>query len=130
LDALIIEDNPHVSAVMAEYCLELGFAVHQAYSFRAALAALSRLTPDLILLDLVLPESSGFTLCEAIRQDARLANVPVMVVSGRSVPMDRAAAEAAGATAYLVKPFGRSRFVEMVREALDGEPSGPWRAAG
>lgn len=130
MDALIVEDNPHVCAVIAAYIGEMGFEVHQAHSFRAAKTALAWLTPDLILLDLVLPESSGFTLCEAIRQDPRLARVPVVVVSGRSVPMDRAAAEAAGATGFLVKPFGRPQFVEAVRRALRRDPSGPWRAAG
>ena len=130
MKALIIEDNPRVCAVIAGYCLELGFEVVQVQSARAALAALARSTPDLILLDLVLPDSSGFTVCEAIRQDARLANTPVVVVSGRSVPMDRAAAEATGATAYVVKPFARAHFVEVVQWAVHRDPSGPWRAAG
>jgi two-component system chemotaxis response regulator CheY len=87
-------------------------------SSAAALQVLERITPELVCLDLILPEFSGFDLCERIRRSPRTAAVPVVVISGRSTPMDRAAAEDAGATDYIVKPFHRRQFARIVRQAL------------
>ena len=86
---------------------------------KAALAALQRITPALICLDLMLPEQSGYTrVCEFVRREPRLLNVPVLVVSARALPEDRAAAEEAGATAYIVKPFTRQLVTQTVHALL------------
>ena len=124
--ALVIDDNPGVCALIAAYCVELGLEVEQAHTVRAAQQAFARRVPDIVLLDLVLPESGGLSLCEEIRRHA--PDLPVIVVSGRSVMTDRADAEEAGATDYIVKPFDKARLRHAVRRAL-GDFSGPNLAA-
>jgi two-component system chemotaxis response regulator CheY len=115
---LVIEDDPRVRELIAIYCAELGLHVHQAHCGQAALEILERITPQLVCLDLTLPEFSGFDLCQRIRRSPRTADVPVVVISGHSRPADRAAAEDAGATDYIVKPFRRRQFARIVRRAL------------
>ena len=62
----------------------------------------------------MLPELSGFEVCEFMRAKPELSDVPILVMSARAKPMDRAFAEEVGATAYLVKPFKRSEFSRAV----------------
>lgn len=103
--ALVVEDDLKILKLVARYCERLGMSVREATSAKAADLELAGVTPDLVCLDLVLPEASGYAVCEKIRSTPRLAHVPVLVISGRSSPVDRAAAEEAGASDYLVKPL-------------------------
>lgn len=112
--ALVVEDDLKVLKLVARYCEQLGMTVREAMSAKAAALELEQLTPDLVCLDLILPESSGYAICEKIRSTPRLANVPVLVISGRSSPVDRAAAEEAGANDYLVKPLRWEAFSTAV----------------
>ena len=108
--ALVIEDDSKILKLVGRYCEQLGMAVREAPSAKTAAALLQQFTPDLVCLDLVLPESSGYTICEQMRATPRLANVPVLVISARSSLLDRAAAEEAGADDYLVKPLRWAAF--------------------
>ena len=66
----------------------------------------------------MLPELSGFEVCEYMRSKPALKDVPILVMSARAKPMDRAFAEEVGATAYLVKPFKRSDFSRAVTACM------------
>ena len=85
---------------------------------RSAIRALELGPPDLVCLDLMLPELSGFEVCEFMRSRPELKDVPILVMSARAKPMDRAFAEEVGATAYLVKPFKRSEFSHAVNVCI------------
>jgi len=87
-------------------------------SGRLAVEVLGRTAPGLVVLDLMLPELSGFEVCEHIRRVPELRRVPVLITSARGMPQDRAQAEEAGADAYLVKPFSRNELIETVRRLL------------
>ena len=78
--------------------------------------------PDLVCLDLMLPELSGFEVCEFMRSIPALMSVPILVMSARAKPMDRAFAEEVGATAYLIKPFKRSEFSRAVNVCIANNP--------
>jgi len=73
---------------------------------------------DLICLDLRLPDASGLTLCEHIRATPRLRDVPVVVITALTRPIDRAQAEVAGADEYMTKPFRADVLVDSVRELI------------
>jgi two-component system chemotaxis response regulator CheY len=98
---------------------ESGFvSVVEAESGRGALSILAIIAPALVVLDLILPELSGYELCERLRASATLQHVPILAISARAMPEDRAAAEEAGASAFLVKPFTPRQLTEHVLPLL------------
>ena len=105
--------------MIAGYLKLLNFSVVEAPDGKKAMTALGEQGPyDLICLDLMLPESSGYDVLEFIRKEG-LARVPVLMMSARSLPEDRAQAEELGATLYLIKPFTRSDFTKAVNAVLE-----------
>ena len=116
--ALLVEDDPPLRKLVAGYLKILNFAVAEAADGKKAMAALSEQKYDIICLDLMLPESSGYDVLEFIRKQG-LAKVPVLMMSARSLPEDRAQAEELGATLYLIKPFTRSDFTKAVKAVLE-----------
>lgn len=123
---LVVEDDPDLRKLLRKYLESMGLGVSEAATGKAALQMLGRSTPALVCLDLMLPEQSGYSVCEFMRQDAGLRDVPVLVISARALPEDRAAAEEAGASAYIVKPFSRQQILDHVG-ALLGPRGGPAR---
>src|SRR5207248_2906892 len=81
----------------------LGLRVHEAATAAEGRTLLEQATPDLICLDLRLPDANGLALCEQIRATSRLRDVPVMVITALNRPIDRAQAEVAGADEYVTK---------------------------
>ena len=104
--------------MIRKYLEDMQIAVTEAATGKAALSRLAESVPDLICLDLMLPESSGYAICEHVRKTASLREVPVLVISARQMPADRAAAEEVGANAYLIKPIRRAQFEATIRELL------------
>jgi len=118
--ALIVEDHPDARALVRTYLLAMDFEVYEAAEGRSAIRNLQAHPPDLVCLDLMLPEVSGFEVCEFMRSRPELQTVPILVMSARAKPMDRAFAEEVGATAYLVKPFKRTDFTRAVNACVRG----------
>lgn len=120
---LLVEDDPALRRLVNGYLVRMGLEVVEASDGRAAIEALRGFMPDLVCLDLMLPEISGYDVCEAIRKNPALRAVPILMISARSLPEDRAQAEEVGATAYLIKPFSRVEFSNNVRALLqEGRP--------
>jgi two-component system chemotaxis response regulator CheY len=117
-EALVVEDDPDARRLVSECLRRLGLRVHEAGTAAAAVATLESLTPDVVCVDLCLPDASGFTVCEHVRRTARLRDVPVLVISALSQAIDRAQAQAAGADEYLTKPFRANALLESVSELL------------
>ena len=120
---LVVEDHPDARALVRIYLLALGLEVVDVAEGRSAIRVLESLRPDLVCLDLMLPELSGFEVCEYMRARPALKDVPILVMSARAKPMDRAFAEEVGATAYLVKPFKRSEFSRAVLACMSSVQS-------
>ena len=120
--ALVVEDDPEIRKLLRKYLEKLGFDVEEAATGKAALAMLDTVeVPSLVCLDLMLPDSSGYVICERIRGLPRFSEVPVLIISARSMPPDRALAEELGATGYLIKPIRWGSFSEMVRGLTNGK---------
>ena len=116
---LIVEDEKD-AVEMYRIVLEVeGYQVVVAYTLPAAVKELEKGKPDLVLLDIVLRGSSGLDLCEKIRQDEELADLPVVIISNLVSQEDIAAGLAAGANAYLTKPISQNELLEAVRENLE-----------
>lgn len=116
--ALLVEDDPPLRKLIAGYLKLLNFAVVEAADGKKAMTALTEAKPDLICLDLMLPESSGYDVLEFIRKEG-MGKIPVLMMSARSLPEDRAQAEELGATLYLIKPFTRSDFTKAIKAVLE-----------
>ncbi len=116
--ALVVDDDPDIRVVVSAWLLQLGFQVRHAADGRAAITALDEAPPALLCLDLMLPESSGYDVCEHVQRSAALRGVRVLVMSARALPEDRALAEELGAHAYLTKPFTQSDFARHVHDVM------------
>jgi two-component system, OmpR family, response regulator len=115
---LVVEDDPALRKLVRIHLEAMGHDVQEAPDGKTALARIKEALFDLVCLDLMLPESSGYEVCEQIRADDRHKAVPVLIISARNLPSDRAFAEEVGANAYLSKPFTRADFVARVTALL------------
>jgi two-component system chemotaxis response regulator CheY len=116
---LVVEDDPEIRKLLRKFLAKLDFEVTEAGTGRAALRQLGEgEVPALICLDLMLPESSGYEICEHVRKTPRLKHAKVLVISARSMPPDRALAEELGADAYLIKPIRWNSFAATVQELV------------
>lgn len=119
---LIIDDDIHISNLLEETLIYKGYAVHKAFSGTEALFVLSKDKPDLILLDLMLPELSGEELLPYIK------DIPVIVVSAKADTADKVGLLLGGAVDYITKPFDMQELlaritVQLRRKTTDNETS-------
>jgi DNA-binding response OmpR family regulator len=115
---LIVEDEKD-AVEMYRIVLEVeGYQVLVAYTLPSAIKELEKGNPDLVLLDVVLRGNSGLELCEKIRQDKDLADLPIIIISSLDSQVDIIAGLASGANAYLTKPLAQDELLEAVRENL------------
>lgn len=118
---LVVEDNPHDWEIYGKILWYNGFDVLYAAEGSRGLRLCAEHSPDLVLLDVGLPDMTGLELCEALRADPRTEAIPVMILSARPREEYEAQAAAAGCVKYLEKPVGP---VEVLREVerLVGRP--------
>ena len=112
---LVVDDEPAILRAVQTNLRRHDFQVETATNGREALAAYDRLRPDLVLLDLGLPDLDGM---EVIRQIRAHASTPIVVLSAREAERDKVAALDQGADDYLTKPFGVDELLARVRVAL------------
>lgn len=122
LDILIVEDSPSLAQTYAAYLGRLDARTVIAGSLAEAKAALGRAMPDLILLDLNLPDGDGLSLLTELPE--RAPRPPVVVITAHGSVSVAVQAMRAGATDFLVKPFDAERLVITMRNALEN-----WRLA-
>jgi DNA-binding response OmpR family regulator len=116
---LVVEDEPGLADVLAVHLRAAGYEPVVAPDGLAALHALDRATPAAVVLDLHLPQVSGFRLLEVLKQRPETAGVPVLVLTALSFSEAREVARA-GAEAFLTKPFAPSEVVRQVARLLRG----------
>jgi CheY-like chemotaxis protein len=116
---LLVEDEPDIR-LMTSFMLEgAGHRVVEAGTGTEALEALGRERPDLVVLDIRLPDMEGWEVLNAVRSSERLEDVPVLVVSAHSSGDARERASREGGSGYLTKPFREVELLEQV-DALVG----------
>jgi DNA-binding response OmpR family regulator len=116
---LIVEDVADIRRLIRWSLEPEGHQITEAPDARRALSALRDGLPDLIVLDVMLSgDIDGHMLCRALKADARLGLIPVLMLTSLSSDRDRAVGEEAGASAYLTKPFVPLELVELVEALL------------
>lgn len=118
---LIVEDEADAAELFAEMMRVSGFRVRKTSSSSPALTMMTEEKPDIVLLDIMMPEISGLDILRQMRQDPALANIPVVVVSAKSMPADIRHGMEAGASTYLTKPVGFLELKEAVERALGSQ---------
>jgi two-component system response regulator MprA len=113
---LVVEDDPQVRAMLARALGYEGFDVTTAATGAAAMAELRTADPELMLLDLLLPDDDGIEVCRRLR--AAGEHIPILMLTARDTVSDRIAGLEAGADDYLVKPFSTAELVARVRALL------------
>jgi DNA-binding response OmpR family regulator len=101
---LVVDDSPATADTFARFLTTRGFDVHRAYGGEAALAAMPAERPDVVMLDVVMPDIDGFEVCRRIKASPETRLVPVVLVTGLGDQDDRIRGVEAGADAFLVKP--------------------------
>lgn len=129
---LIVEDEPSLAEVVALYMKRAGYQAQIASDGRRAMAAFEKGIPDLVIMDIMLPEIDGISLTRWLRDRS---DVPIIMVTSRREEIDRIAGLEMGADDYVVKPFSPQELVSRVRAVLrrgdrlqsDAEPEQPLR---
>ncbi|MGB8980983.1 MAG: response regulator [Anaerolineales bacterium] len=121
---LIIEDEADAAELFAEMMRVSGFRVLKTSSSTPAISMMAAEKPDIVLLDIMMPDVSGLDILRQMRRDPALATIPVVVVSAKSMPADIKNGMEAGASTYLTKPVGFLDLKEAVERAL-GSASKP-----
>ena len=115
---LIIEDEEDAAELFAEMMRVSGFRVLKTSNSSPALSMMRVERPDVIILDIMMPEISGLDILRQLRRDPEFADIPVVVVSAKSMPADIKNGMEAGASTYLTKPVGFLDLKEAVERAL------------
>lgn len=112
---LVVEDKASLSQMLKFLFLSKGLAVHIAFNGVEALEKARSLSPDLILLDIMMPQMDGFEVLARMQEDQALADIPVIMLTARKSREDMDRATSMGAVEYITKPF---KAVEVVDKVL------------
>jgi DNA-binding response OmpR family regulator len=115
---LVVEDDPDIAQLIGHYLEKGGHAVEFLSSGAAVMPALRRRPPDLVVLDLMLPELDGLMICQAMRSDPQTAAIPVIMVTARGDEADRITGLELGADDYVTKPFSPKELAARVTALL------------
>ncbi len=112
---LLVDDEPTLREPLAEYLTRQGFVVQEAESAAAARTRLAQATPDLVLLDIMMPGEDGLSLCRHLVESRRL---PTILLTAKGEAMDRIIGLEIGADDYVTKPFEPRELVARIRSVL------------
>src|SRR5881396_1521826 len=115
---LVVEDDQDIAQLVARYLEKAGFVPEVVSSGRDALTAIAAQAPDLIVLDLMLPQVDGLEVCRAVRGREATAAIPIIMLTARAEESDRIVGLELGADDYVAKPFSPSELVARVRALL------------
>ena len=122
---LVVEDDADILELISFKLKEAGYAVATATDGLQAVNQARSTSPDLILLDLMLPEFDGFTVCEILRRDSATAAVPIIMLSGWGSESSRIIGLESGADDYVTKPFSPQELLLRVKRLLRREQNKP-----
>jgi two-component system, OmpR family, response regulator len=116
--ALIVNDEPTTNDLLAVYVRELGFETVQKDTGAGALQAVSEQKPDIILLDLTLPDATGFEICHKLKCDRETNLIPVILVALKDDPRQMLSGLRVGSNGFISKPYERDEVKEAVKSAI------------
>ncbi len=120
---LVVDDEPALTELIDFHLKRAGYEVTTAANGWEAIDAVQQCKPDIILLDLMLPDLDGFGVCEILRRDPLTATIPIIIISAWASPDSRNLGLELGAIDYLTKPFSPRDLVERVSMLLHARAS-------
>ncbi|HBP37693.1 MAG TPA: DNA-binding response regulator [Clostridiales bacterium] len=130
-DILIVDDDAKIARIVARYLEQAGYAVRLALNGAEAVRIMQTTENDLLVLDVLLPDTTGLAVCRALRRDASAGSwatrpdIPVLMLSALGLTDDVVDGLRSGADDYMVKPFEPRELVERIRALLRRRPAGP-----
>jgi DNA-binding response OmpR family regulator len=118
---LVVEDEPNIVLSLQFIMKKAGFEVRVARDGEEALAAVQSKTPDLILLDLMIPKRDGYDVCQTIRANPAWQDIYIIMLTAKGRDVDREKGISLGANDYVTKPFSTRDLTEKVKQILDGD---------
>jgi DNA-binding response OmpR family regulator len=115
---LVVDDEPNILMSLEFLMKRAGFEVDVARDGRQALAALEGTPPDLVLLDVMMPEFDGYEVCARVRERPEWSGTKIVMLTARGRDAERERGMKAGADAYVTKPFSTRDLVEQVKRML------------
>jgi diguanylate cyclase (GGDEF)-like protein len=116
---LVADDEPHILQILRFTLEKAGYQVFTARDGEEALAKVAELRPDLVILDIMMPKMDGFEVCRRMREDFRLHQIPVIMLTAKSDISERLKGLEGGANDYLVKPYSNEELLLRVRNVLE-----------
>jgi two-component system, OmpR family, response regulator len=121
---LVVDDDPDQLEVARWSLKKAGFAIGTAANGVDALVKTRSVLPDLIVLDLMLPELNGFDICRTLRKDPATASIPIIMLTGMRSEFSRLAGMESGVNLFLTKPYNPDELVSKVEEMLKRPSNG------
>lgn len=118
IDVLIAEDEPAILDSLEFILKRAGFSIASATDGTQALQEIRRLSPKVVVLDVMLPRQSGFEVLKQIRADAALSSLLVLMLTAKGQQQDKRIAEELGADAFVTKPYANADVVEAVKSLM------------
>jgi len=115
---LIVEDDPDIVELVAYNLDEEGYETLSALDGQQGIASARQHRPDLIILDIMLPECDGFEVCRTLKADPATAQIPILILSAKSQETDKVVGLELGADDYVTKPFSPRELIARVRAIL------------
>ena len=115
---LLVDDEPGIQVVISARLASKGYEVLVAKDGQEGLNLARTESPDIVLLDLMLPKLDGYKVCRMLKFDKAFENIPIVIFSAKGSDADKKLAEQVGADAYLVKPFDMELFTQTIQRLL------------
>lgn len=116
---LIVEDEESLLKLESILLTTKGYLVQGATTGIAALEAVASEAPDLILLDIMLPELDGFQVCERIKKNPVTRHIPIVLLTAKKSPEDISRGDEVGADQYITKPFKSAMVMQIIEQLLN-----------
>src|SRR6476620_226251 len=117
--ALIVEDDVQLAELLSEVLSRMGFETSMLHAGSEVASRVRQFKPDVVLLDLMLPDRSGYDICEELKLDRETNLVPIIIVTARAQHEDKVRGLRVGANYYLTKPFAIDQLEDAIRKVLE-----------
>ncbi|HNX68522.1 MAG TPA: response regulator [Candidatus Omnitrophota bacterium] len=115
---LVVDDEPDILSIVEARLIALGYEVLTARDGQEGLNTARKESPDMILLDLMLPKLDGYKVCRMLKFDKTYDHIPIVIFSAKGSVADKKMAEEVGADAYLTKPFNQETFKQTIQKLI------------
>ncbi len=118
LDILIVDDVADNIRLLSRILVKRGYQTRKALNGRIALTAIEASKPDLILLDIQMPDMTGYELCALIKSDPNTYDIPIIFLSANDDPSEKRKAIHLGGADYIAKPFNIEQLIEAIKKQI------------